>query len=99
MPYILPPNISLNSNSPIHTPSVDTPHPLRVHEDITQTTPNTHPHHLRHPLHSPPITPNTYNDLHETFDTLWIADTVHSDHHQPVSLLLLPLHHLHTTDV
>jgi hypothetical protein len=99
MPYILPPNISLNSNSPIRTYPVDTSRPRHLHEDITQTTPNTHPHHLRHPLHTPPITPNTYNDLRETFDTLWIADTVHSDHHQPVSLPLLPLHHLHTTDV
>ena len=88
MPYILPPNISLDSNSPIHTPSVDTPHPLRLHEDTTQTTPNTHSHHLHHPPHTPPFTPTTYDDLRDIFDSLRIAHAVHIDHHQPVSLPL-----------
>jgi hypothetical protein len=100
MPYILPPNISLNSNSPIHTPSVDTPHPLRLHEDNTQTTPNTHPHRLNHPLHTPPLTPTIYSDLRDIFDTLRIANTVHSDQHSSVSPPLIPLHYtLHATNV
>jgi hypothetical protein len=88
MPYILPPNISLNSNSPIHTYPVDTSRPRHLHEDIIQTTPNTHPHHFSHPHHTPPITPTTYDDLRDIFDTLRIADAVHIDHHQPVSLPL-----------
>jgi hypothetical protein len=100
MPYILPPNISLDSNSPIRTYPVDTPHPLRLHEDTTQTIPNTHPHHLHHPPHTPPLTPTTYDDLHDIFDTLTIANTAHSDHHQSVSLPLIPLHYtLHATNV
>ena len=100
MPYILPPNISLDPNSPNRTYPVDTSRPRHLHEGITQTIPNTRPHHPNHPIHTPPITPTTYNDLRDIFDTLRIANTVHSDHYQSVSLPLLPLHHhLYATDV
>jgi hypothetical protein len=92
MPYIFPPNISLNSNSPIHTHSTDSSNPLRLHEDINQTTPITHPHHSHPPAHLLPIVPTTYDELREIFDTLRIANTVHSDHHQSVSSPLNPPH-------
>jgi len=56
MPHIHPPNISLNSNSPIRR-SISIVHPLRLHEEIIQTTANNQPHHTCHldhylqPLH------------------------------------------------
>jgi hypothetical protein len=100
MPYILPPNISLDSNSPIRTYPVDAPHPLRLHEDTTQTIPNTHPHRLNYPLHTPSLTPTTHDDLRDIFYTLRIANTVHSNQRSSVSLPLIPLHYtLHATNV
>jgi len=98
MPYILPPNISLNS--PTRTHSVDTSRPRHRYEDTRQTISYTHPHRLNHPLHTLPITLTSYNDLRDIFDTLRIANTVDSDHHQSVSLPLIPLHYtLHATNV
>ena len=85
MPYIHSSNISSSSNSPIRTHSIDTPHPLRLPEDITQTAPTTHPQHLIHPRHTLPDSPATHDYLVETFDTLRFADISHSNHGQSVS--------------
>jgi hypothetical protein len=101
MPYILPTNISFDTNSIVHSHTQDIYH-LRYHEDTIRTTPNNyptpnnHPHHPIHPPHHPRtlITTSTAaDDLHQYLNTLSIADS-HSSLHHAVSTSRSPHHHL-----
>lgn len=98
MPYILPPNISLNSNSPIRTHSRDLLYPLRIHEGTRQTIPNDYPNRIHH-LHIPITNPITASDLRDFLIILDIANTVHTHSTQSVSPPSPSPPNRHETDV